>query len=324
MATNETTELGFHTSGFVVKVNGTWTEPALEQFRHFLELRKLAPTSDELQAVLEHARESYRQGLCRLSLCGGEPCRAKIGFDVSDAALQCTRREAGMPIVLTGCQGPCKQAPVLSLRVADRSQFFAGVTLPQDWQAIVTFAREANAAGSLMVDAGLAEPFRFDPVHDHSGPSAGLKPLQFLVGHFRGEGKYAMASYRFHKEVIGTREAGGRFIALRMGVSYPLLDGRTDNHNALVIVGSEPASGCFIAHAYTDAGLYREYSIEKSGNELKFADLPPGHENQWRRAQKILRPTPAGFDERLEVDGGAGFVPYYEISLRRTTKNGAS
>ena len=62
-----------------------------------------------------------------------------------------------------------------------------------------------------------------------------------------------MTSYTFQKEVIGTFEAGGRFIALRMDASYPLPDGRKDVPKALVIVGSEPSSGTIKAHAYTDA-----------------------------------------------------------------------
>ena len=49
-----------------------------------------------------------------------------------------------------------------------------------------------------------------------------------------------MAEYAFQKEVIGSFEAGGRFIALRMDASYPLADGRKDVHKAFVIVGSEP------------------------------------------------------------------------------------
>jgi hypothetical protein len=129
-----------------------------------------------------------------------------------------------------------------------------------------------------------------------------------------------MTPYTFHKEVIGTPEAGGRFIGLRMGVSYPLLDGRTDVHQAFVIVGAEASSRYFIAHAYTDAGLVRKYSIEGSEGELKFDDVPPGHASQWRRARKILCPTVDGFDERLEVDGGEGFVPYYVISMRKVDR----
>jgi hypothetical protein len=168
-----------------------------------------------------------------------------------------------------------------------------------------------------MTNAGSAEPFRFDPVHDHLKPSVHLTPLQFLLGHFRGQGKYTMTPYTFHKEVIGTPAAGGRFIALRMGVSYPLVDGRTDVHNALVMVGAQASPDRFIAHAYTDAGIFRRYSVEGTEGGLKFDDLPPGHANQWRRARKVLRPTPAGFEEQLEVDGGEGFVPYYIISMRR-------
>jgi hypothetical protein len=97
--------------------------------------------------------------------------------------------------------------------------------------------------GALLIDAGAAQRFRFDPVHDGGKPSARLKSLEFLLGHFRGEGRYAMADYNFQKEVIGSFEAGSRFIALRMDASYPLADGRKDVHRALVIVGSETSAG---------------------------------------------------------------------------------
>jgi hypothetical protein len=225
--------------------------------------------------------------------------------------------KTGMPISLTGCQGPCKQAPVLSLRIADRSEFFAQVVSASDWQAVLEFAKTASSAGTLMTNGGAAEQFRFDPVHNHLKPSVQLAPLRFLLGHFRGEGKYTMTPYTFRKEVIGTPEAGGRFIALRMGVSYPLIDGSTDVHNALVMVGSQASPDRFIAHAYTDAGIFRQYSVEGSEGGLQFDDLPPGHADQWRRARKVLRPTPDGFEEQLEVDGGEGFVPYYVISMQR-------
>jgi len=270
MSTNSTTDLQFHASGFIVKVHGVWTEKALNHFRDFLKLRGLAPSDDELMTILRQAKERYLDGHGRLSVCAAEPCRAKTGFDLSDTALESAATEAGLPISLTGCQGPCKQAPVLSLRIADRCEFFAQVASARDWQAILEFARQARTAGTLMTNAGSAEPFRFDPVHDHLKPSVHLTPLQFLLGHFRGQGKYTMTPYTFHKEVIGTPEAGGRFIALRMGVSYPLVDGRTDVHNALVMVGAQASPDRFIAHAYTDAGIFRQYSVEGTEGGLKF------------------------------------------------------
>jgi hypothetical protein len=323
MSTNPTTELQFHASGFIVKVHGAWTEKALNQFRHSLKLRRLAPSENELMTTLRQAKERYLNGPGRLSVCAAEPCRAKIGFDLSQAALESAANESGMPIALTGCQGPCKQAPVLSLRIADRSEFFAQVASSRDWQAILAFAQRSLTTGTLMTNPGSAEPFRFDPVHDHLKPSVHLTPLQFLLGHFRGQGKYTMTPYTFHKEVIGTPEAGGRFIALRMGVSYPLVDGRIDVHNALVMVGAQGSPDRFIAHAYTDAGIFRQYSVEGNEGGLRFDDLPPGHANQWRRARKVLRPTPAGFEEQLEVDDGEGFVPYYIISMHRVAERPA-
>jgi hypothetical protein len=324
MSTNAAAELQFHAAGFIVKVHGVWTENALKQFRDFLTRHRLDLSDDELMTVLRQAKERYLEGPSCLSVCAAQPCRDKISFDLSDAALASAASEAGMPIALTGCQGPCKQAPVLSLRIADRSEFFAQVVSEGDWQAILEFAKKARSAGTLMTNADAAEPFRFDPVHDHLKPSVHLTPLRFLLGHFRGEGKYTMTPYSFQKEVIGTPEASGRFIALRMGVSYPLVDGRTDVHNALVMVGAQASPDRFIAHAYTDAGIFRQYSVEGTENGLQFDDLPPvGHADQWRRARKVLRPTPEGFEEQLEVDGGEGFVPYYVISMQRVTSRAA-
>jgi hypothetical protein len=310
------TELDFHTAGLLVKGQGSWTNSALAQFRHFLRLRRLAPSEDELFGSLQRAKAAYASGDKRLYVCAAQPCCGKIAYDVSDAALQRVSREVGVAISKTGCQGPCKQAPVLSLRIGDKQEMFAEVASEDDWRALLTFVKAAAGAGTLLIDSGAAEKFRFDPVHDHGKPSAHLTTLEFLLGHFRGEGKYSMADYAFQKEVVGSFEAGGRFIALRMDASYPLADGRKDVHKAFVIVGPGP-SGNITAHAYTDGGLVREYAIERSDGSLEFADTPPGHASQWKRARKILRPTGDGFEERLEVDPGDGFVPYYVIPMRR-------
>src|ERR1051325_5182142 len=136
MTGNATTELEFHASGFIVKVNGDWTEAALDQFRDFLKLRRLMPSDEELTTVLRAAKQSYLNGPACLSVCAAEPCRRKIRFDISDAALASATMQAGVPISLTGCQGPCKQAPVLCLRIARQSEFFAQVESASDWQAM--------------------------------------------------------------------------------------------------------------------------------------------------------------------------------------------
>ncbi len=104
------------------------------------------------------------------------------------------------------------------------------------------FVQAAVDAGSLLANPGDAAEFLHDPAHEHGQSGARLKSLRFLLGHFRGEGRCAATGYTFQKEVIGTMEAGGQFIALRMAASYPLADGRQDTHRALVIVGSKPGS----------------------------------------------------------------------------------
>ena len=316
--TDTAAELDFHASGFIVKVQGSWTDGALQQFHRFLNLRGIFPSDDELLEVLREAKTRYLAGVAHLFVCTAEPCRGKISFDASDAGLARACQQTGVAISITGCQGPCKQAPVVSLRIGERSEVLAEIVSPNDWRAILDFAKRARAANTLLTDAGAAEQFRFDPVHDHGKPSAHLKSLEYLLGHLRGEGRYAMTAYNFQKEVIGSFEAGSRFIALRMDASYPLADGRKDVHKALVILGSETSSGEITAHAYTDGGIVRRYEVRSDQGVLCFADQPPGHTGKWKRARKILNPTREGFEERLEVDGGDGsFVPYYVICMRR-------
>ncbi len=316
-AAAEAEELAFHALGFVVKCQAQWTASSLKQFRHFLSLRHFSPSEDELQTTLQQAKNNYLEGTNRLYLCSAQPCCTRIYIDLSEASLARLQEETLLTIVKTGCQGPCKQAPVMTLRVGGKQEMFGEVASEKDWRAVLKFATAAIQSGTLLVDTGDAEKLRFDPVHDHEKPSAHLKPLEFLLGRFRGEGRYMMADYAFQKELIGSFEAGGRFIALRMDASYPLADGRKDVHKALVIVGAAP-SGDITAHAYTDGGIIREYSIAQHDGAIDFADTPPGHASQWKRARKILRPTEIGFEERLEVDDGGGtFKPYYAVTMQK-------
>src|SRR5215475_6316324 len=313
-----TNDLEFHASGFVARVGGTWTDSALEQFRDYLKKIGIPTSVYELDAVVESAKKKFWQGDCRVFVCNALPCHGKIGFDLSKEAIDSTCAQFGVPVSFTGCQGPCKQAPVLTLRVGNRSECFAQVSSPTDWQRVLRFANKAAAAGTLLLDAQDAEQYRFDPVHDQSKQNIHLNHLLFLLGHFRGEGEYAMTAYTFQKEVIGTFEAGGRFIALRMDATYPLSDGRKDVHKALAIVGSESSSDTIKAHVYTDGGTIRDYCIESGNGQLYFDDVPPGHGKLWKRARKILRPTTEGFEERLEVDNGDGsFVSYYVVRMRK-------
>lgn len=313
-----TTDLEFHTAGFVVKVHGSWTEKALEDFRKYLNRKGLFPSDGEVLRVLERARCLYFDGGACLYLCTEQPCREKIDFDVSKKALE-SARESGFSVRLTGCQGPCKQAPVLSLRVGERCEMFVQVVSRTDWRTIVQFAKRARTAGTFLIDPGEASHFRFDPVHGPSNHSVQLRSLQFLVGHFRGDGRYANGSYTFQKEILGTLEAGGRFIALRMDASYPLSNGKKDIHTALVVVGPD-TSGNIEGCAYTDGGIVRKYLVEVHEDFLLFDDIPPGHATQLR-ARKVLSPTRDGFEERLEVDNGKGiFAPYYVIQMRKVPR----
>ncbi|HVY71642.1 MAG TPA: hypothetical protein VHH73_17050 [Verrucomicrobiae bacterium] len=310
-------QLDFHASGFLARVEGVWTQEDLAQFRNFLNNRQLAPTDEELHGCLQRASQEYLQGRNRLYLCAARPCCQARDFDVSDTAMVTASRTAGLPISTTGCQGQCKHAPVMSLRIGNRKQMLAHVERENDWQAVLNFADAAVRSDSLLISPGEAGGFLHDPVHEHDQPDPRLKTLRFLLGHFQGEGCHAASGYTFQKEVIGAFEAGGRFIALRMAASYPLADGRQDTHRALVIVGPARSTGGIIGRAYTDSGGVHEYEVEQAELSLQFADAPPDHGRHWKRARKLLRPTDEGFEERLEVDAGEGFIPYYTIRMHK-------
>ncbi|MET0791582.1 MAG: hypothetical protein ABW061_08685 [Polyangiaceae bacterium] len=310
-------ELEFHASGFIVRVEGKWTLAKLARFRHFLKLRGLLPSTEQLAEVLERAKQKYFAQERELHVCDERPCRGLHRFAVSDEALRDVGRRIGLPISKSGCQGVCKRAPVASLRIGQRSQVLAEVATERDWSAVLSFAEAAARAESLLVPAGDAERLFYDPAHPREELGAHLRPLGFLLGRFRGEGRYSMSSDTFQKEVVGSYEAGGRFIALRMDASYPTAGGGNDVHKALVIVGAEPSSGAITGRAYTDGGLVHEYTVERHERALNFPDAPPDHSADWTRARKILEPTADGFEERLEVDDGSGFKTYYAIPMRR-------
>ena len=157
-----------------------------------------------------------------------------------------------------------------------------------------------------------------NPVHEHETPCPALQPLAFLLGHFYGEGHYVRRSGSFQKEVTGVWEAGGRFISLRMGVNYPLSDGRNDCHQALVIIGADPKTQAIESRAYTDGGFIFEHPMELDNGTLWFPDRPPGHAANGVRARKVLCPTEEGYEERLELEQENGeFEAYSILPLRR-------
>jgi len=153
-----------------------------------------------------------------------------------------------------------------------------------------------------------------DLVHDPEEYRLPLQKFRFLLGRFRGQGQYARGVSVFYKEMSGSWEAGGRFIGLRMAVTYPLSDGRKDVHEALVLVGANPTSGQFEAQAYTDSGTTHAYQLECQEDTVVFADRPPtGHGGRAKRARKSLTPTAEGFEERVDVDWGDGSFTLYSI-----------
>jgi hypothetical protein len=319
--TENGTDLDTLVLAFVVQVQGTWTPEALGTFRAQLSRQGYAPTDGELEAALARSRQYFDRGMAHLFLCMGRPCLHRQKFDASAPALQHAAEAAQLSITPTACQGPCKQAPVATLRVGQRCEMLAQFMRQSDWQAVLHFATRATKAGTLLVPPGEAQPFRFDPVHDRDSVSGPLQKLRFLLGHFQGHGTFADGTPCFQKEAVGTWEVAGRYLALRMGVTYPLSDGHKDTHTALAMIGVHPDTGDITARVYTDGGAMHDYHLEIVDDAVLFADRPEAHHNvPAKRARKILRPTAYGFEECLELDPGSGqFAPYYTVPLHRTT-----
>jgi hypothetical protein len=302
---------------FVVRMQGRWKDLDAERLHSRLTERGRLDATADLHAALALARSWFFEGAAHLFVCGGEPCR-KRSCDFASVEARLSPDVNGLPVSVTACQGPCKQAPVGTLRVGERCQMFAQVHDVCDWEAVLSYADRARLSGTLLVDSGSAEAFRFDPVHDHDRASVPLQRLAFLVGHFSGEGYYPDRGGTFHKEVLNSREAGGRFIGLRMAVTYPLEDGRNDVHEALVLVGYEAESGTYTARAYTDSGTTSDFVLTVDGERVIFADRVPAHVAGATAARKVLTRRSGGYDEVLEVARpGEPFRAYSVLELRR-------
>ena len=298
---------------FVVHVQGAWTPQALDTWRTQLARQGFTPTDTVLHDVLERARHQFNTGPTQLFLCNGLPCQKRQKFDA--------HTDDAFPVTMTACQGPCKQAPVATLRVGQRCEMFARFMRQDEWHAVLDFAARAASARTLLIDPGAAHPFRFDPVHEHESGSGPLHALHFLLGHFQGHATFADGTEAFHKEVVGAWEVGGRFLSLRMSVAYPLADGRNDIHTAMVMLGINPDTGYIDGRVYTDGGAVHDYHLHVDGDTVLFDDRPETHQHvPATRARKVLCPTDSGFEERLELDRGAGaFELHYRAAMCRVT-----
>jgi hypothetical protein len=263
------------TLALVVGGMGTCTDEAVVDLRRYVQSKDIAHTTAEFDAAVERAKRHFAEGDAHFFLCDGVPCQRRRRFEVTSNALQHEAERIDCPMSLTACQGPCKQAPVATLRVGKTCKMFVQFAQPREWEAILAFAARAKHAGTMLVESGSVAPFQFDPVHDHEKGSAALEPLRFLVGRFEGRVDVPHERRSLSKEVMGTWEAGGRVLTLRMTVTYRRNDAQSDRHQAFVIIGPEEERGGLVARAYTDGGTTQEFYLEVDGPRVFFADRVP-------------------------------------------------
>jgi hypothetical protein len=314
---SDTSSLDSLTLALVVSGLGFYTDEAVADLRRYVEFKGIAHTAKEFDASLERATRRFVQGDAHLFLCDGEPCRQRRRFDATSNVLLREAERIGCRISPTACQGPCKQAPVALLRIGHGCEFFAQFVQHRDWEAVLGFARRASQAKTLLVDAGTAQPFRFDPIHQPEKPSAALESVRFLVGHFEGAVELPFEQRSIQKEVVGSWEAGGRFLSLRMAATYRTKNGLWDRHQVFIVLGPDEATGALVSRAYTDGGGIHEFHIVIEERRLMFADRVPHHVPAMA-ARKVLIPTEDGYEETLELDRGLGvFEPYYRMLIQR-------
>ena len=321
---SDTSLLDRLTLALVVSGLGVYTDEAVSDLRRYVESKGIKHTSMEFDASLERAKQLFIEDDAHLFLCDGEPCQQRRRFEANLDALEYEGERIGCRISSTACQGPCKQAPVALLRVGHGYEFFAQFVRHREWETVLNFAQRAAQAKTLLVDAGTAQPFRYDPIHEPGKPSAALESVRFLLGHFEGTVDLPLEQRSIQKEVVGSWEAGGRFLSLRMAATYRRMNGSWDRHQALIILGPDEETGALVSRAYTDGGMIHEFHIVIEERRLMFADRVPHHVAAVA-ARKVLTPTAHGYEEALELDRGLGvFEPYYSIPIQRKERSVAS
>ena len=317
MSQSDTLSLDSLTLALVVSGMGVCTDAAVADLRRYVESKAITHSSLEFDASLVRAKRHFLESDAHFFLCDGEPCRQRRGFEATSDALQHEAERIDCRISPTACQGPCKQAPLALLRVGHGCELFSQFARRGEWEAVLGFAQRAAQAKTLLVDAGTAQPFRFDPIHEPEKPSAALEYVRFLLGHFEGLVELPQEQRSIQKDVVGSWEAGGRFLSLRMTATYRKANGSWDRHQAFIVLGPDEETGALVSRAYTDGGMIHEFHIAIEDGRLMFADRMP-HNVPAVAARKILAPTAHGYEESLEIDWGRGvYEPYYSMPLQR-------
>lgn len=179
---SETLSLDRLTLALVVSGMGTCTDEAMVDLRHYLNSKEIAHTSVEFDAAVDRAKRLLTEGDAHFFLCDREPCQRWRRFDATANALQHEVERIGCRTSPTACQGSCKQAPVALLRVGHGCELFAKLARRREWEAVLGFVQRAAQAKTLLVDAGTAQPFRFDSVHEPEKASAAFEYVRFLLG----------------------------------------------------------------------------------------------------------------------------------------------
>jgi hypothetical protein len=127
--------------------------------REMLRTRWHIDDEAEQDRALEAVRTLvYRTDAC-LYLCQGRSCQRQTRFKNGQTDLLRDASRIGIPLISTRCHGPCRQAPIATIRVGKTWELFSQFHERSDWERILEFARHAVSSETLPIQGREAVNF---------------------------------------------------------------------------------------------------------------------------------------------------------------------
>jgi cobaltochelatase CobN len=117
----------------------------------------------------EPALQTKRQVIGHVVMCSG-CCCGKVERGKPEVPIEWLKKEwkargllKNIQLSISGCLGPCDLPNVVSVSSPTKSVWLGNVNRFEQYEAIVNWASESKAAGTLLPLPAEFEPFRFDP-----------------------------------------------------------------------------------------------------------------------------------------------------------------
>jgi hypothetical protein len=79
---------------------------------------------DEYVRAIKTSTEYYHQERARVFICTDRPCAKRSIFEISEDCLDSLSAKIGCSVITTGCHWQCDDAPVITLKVGDKTKHY--------------------------------------------------------------------------------------------------------------------------------------------------------------------------------------------------------